>query len=478
MNYEVTIGLEVHVQLKTNSKMFCGCGTQAGAEPNTQVCPGCLGYPGTLPSLNREAVRLGAMAGMLLDCDIAPVSKFDRKSYFYPDVSKNYQTTQLTYPICLGGHLDVTTGDGRTRRIGITRIHLEEDVAKSIHHAGFSGVDFNRCGVPLIELVTEPEITCPAEAVAFLHALRQLLVYADVGECNLEMGNMRCDANISLRPAGQKELGTKTEIKNLNTFKGVQAALEYEIDRQAGVLASGGHIVQETRRWDSETGVTEAMRGKEDAVDYRYFPDPDLLPVVITPEQLGEWRAMLPERPAARRRRMMEEYGIPEYDAGVLAAERPIADFFEAVARACGNGKAASNWIMTEVLRLLSDSGKTIGTCALTPEALAELITLVGKGTINQPTAKALLYEIFEQGGDVKELVAARGLAQVGDRGAIADWVRQVLEANPGPVADFKAGKKAAATFLMGQVMKLSRGKADPRLANEEVARQLAESGA
>ena len=317
-----------------------------------------------------------------------------------------------------------------------------------------------------------------AEAVAFLHALRQLLVYADVGECNLEMGNMRCDANISLRPAGQKELGTKTEIKNLNTFKGVQAALEYEIDRQAGVLASGGHIVQETRRWDSETGVTEAMRGKEDAVDYRYFPDPDLLPVVITPEQLGEWRAMLPERPAARRRRMMEEYGIPEYDAGVLAAERPIADFFEAVARACGNGKAASNWIMTEVLRLLSDSGKTIGTCALTPEALAELITLVGKGTINQPTAKALLDEIFEQGGDVKELVAARGLAQVGDRGAIADWVRQVLEANPGPVADFKAGKKAAATFLMGQVMKLSRGKADPRLANEEVARQLAESGA
>ena len=478
MNYEVTIGLEVHVQLKTRSKMFCGCATQAGAEPNTQVCPVCLGYPGTLPALNRETVRLGAMAGMLLDCEIARVSKFDRKSYFYPDVSKNYQTTQLTYPICLGGHLDVTTGDGRTRRIGITRIHLEEDVAKSIHHAGFSGVDYNRCGVPLIELVTEPEITSPAEAVAFLHALRQLLVYADVGECNLEMGNMRCDANISLRPAGQKKLGTKTEIKNLNTFKGVQAALEYEIDRQAGVLASGGHIIQETRRWDSETGVTEAMRSKEDAVDYRYFPDPDLLPVVITPEQLEEWRAMLPERPAARRRRMMEEYGIPEYDAGVLAAERPIADFFEAVARACGNGKAASNWIMTEVLRLLADSGRTIGTCALSPAALAELITLVGKGTINQPTAKALLDEIFEQGGDVRKLVAARGLAQVGDRDAIAGWVRQVLEANPGPVADFKAGKKAAATFLMGQVMKLSRGKADPRLANEEVARQLAESGA
>jgi len=475
MNYEVTIGLEVHVQLKTNSKMFCGCGTQAGAEPNTQVCPGCLGYPGTLPSLNREAVRLGAMAGMLLDCDIAPVSKFDRKSYFYPDVSKNYQTTQLTYPICLGGHLDVTTEDGRTRRIGITRIHLEEDVAKSIHHAGFSGVDFNRCGVPLIELVTEPEITSPAEAVAFLHALRQLLVYADVGECNLEMGNMRCDANISLRPAGQKKLGTKTEIKNLNTFKGVQAALEYEIDRQAGVLASGGHIIQETRRWDSETGVTEAMRSKEDAVDYRYFPDPDLLPVVITPEQLEEWRAMLPERPAARRRRMMEEYGIPEYDAGVLAAERPIADFFEAVARACGNGKAASNWIMTDLLRLLGQTEKVVTETPLTADAFAALLKLVADKTINMPVAKELFGELFEKGGDPVAMVKERGLGQVSDAGAIDAFAQQVVAANPKVVEDFKGGKKQALQFLVGQVMKLSKGKANPAMAGEAIAKAIAE---
>ncbi len=476
MNYEVTIGLEVHVQLKTRSKMFCGCATQAGAEPNTQICPVCLGYPGTLPALNREAVRLGAMAGMLLDCEIARVSKFDRKSYFYPDVAKNYQITQYPFPICLGGHLDVTEG-GRTRRIGITRIHLEEDVAKSTHHANFSGVDFNRCGVPLMELVTEPELATPAEALAFLQALRQLLVYADVGECNLELGNMRCDANISLRPAGQKRLGTKIEIKNLNTFKGVQAALEYEIGRQAAVLDGGGRISQQTRRWDSDAGVTEPMRSKEDAHDYRYFPDPDLLPVVLAAEQIEAWRAALPERPAARRQRMMAEYGIPEYDAGVLAAERPVADFFEAVARGCGNGKAASNWTMTEVLRLLAEGGRTLDTCALTAAALAELITLVGNGTVNQPTAKALLAEIFEQGGGAAERIAARGLAQVGDRAAIADWVRQTLEAHPGPVADFRAGKQAAAGFLVGQVMKRSHGKADPRLVGQEVARQLAGSG-
>jgi aspartyl-tRNA(Asn)/glutamyl-tRNA(Gln) amidotransferase subunit B len=473
VSYEVTIGLEVHVQLKTRSKMFCGCGTQAGAAPNTQICPVCLGYPGTLPALNREAVRLGAMAGMLLDCEIARFSKFDRKSYFYPDVAKNYQITQFAHPICLGGHLEVTDG-GRTRRIGITRIHLEEDVAKSIHHANFSGVDFNRGGVPLMELVTEPDIATPAEAVAFLQALRQILVYAHVGECNLEMGNMRCDANISLRPAGQHRLGTKIEIKNLNTFKGVQAALEYEIDRQTEVLNGGGRIVQQTRRWNSDTGVTESMRSKEDAHDYRYFPDPDLLPVRLSTEQIDFWRATLPERPATRRQRMMAEYGIPEYDAGVLAAERPVADFFEAVARQCGNGKAASNWIMTEVLRLLADSGKTLAECALTAAALAELITLVGRGTINQPTAKALLTELFEQGGHAAERIQARGLAQVGDAAAIATWVRQVLDAHPGPVADFHAGKAAAAGYLVGQVMKLSRGKADPKLAGQEVARQLA----
>ncbi|NLF22303.1 MAG: Asp-tRNA(Asn)/Glu-tRNA(Gln) amidotransferase subunit GatB [Lentisphaerae bacterium] len=472
MKYDVVIGLEVHVQLKTVSKMFCGCGTQAGAEPNTQICPVCLGYPGTLPAINGEAVRLGAIAGMLLDSEIARCSKFDRKSYFYPDVSKNYQITQYPHPICIGGHLDITVG-GAARRIGITRIHLEEDVAKSVHHATFSGVDFNRCGVALIELVTEPELRAPAEAVAFLQALRQTLVYAEVGECNLEQGNMRCDANISLRPAGAERLGTKIEIKNLNSFKAVQAALEHEIVRQADLLNAGGVILQETRRWNADAGVTESMRGKENAHDYRYFPDPDLLPVVLSAEQIAEWRATLPERPAARRARLAAEYGLPPYDAEVLAAERPVADFFEAVARRCGNGKAASNWIMTEVLRLLAESGTGIEACALTPEALGDLIALVGRGTINQPTAKALLPELFSRGGDPAALVRARGLGQVGDAHVIAEWVETALADNPGPVADYLAGKQAAAGYLVGQVMKLSRGKADPKQVGALVARGL-----
>ncbi len=472
MKFEITIGLEVHVQLGTQSKMFCACDTRQDAPPNTRICPVCLGYPGTLPVLNREAVRLAAMAGMILDGEIQPRSLFDRKSYFYPDVAKNYQISQFAHPICLGGRMEVTVGD-RTRSIGITRIHLEEDVAKSVHHATCSGVDFNRCGVALMELVTEPDITSPAEAVTFLHQLRQMLVYAGIGDCNLELGNMRCDANISLRLKGQEQLGTKIEIKNLNTFKGVQAALEFEIRRQERVLLAGGTIRQETRRWDSEQGVTRAMRSKEDAHDYRYFPEPDLPPVLITDEQIATWRASLPEAPAKRRARLIATYGLPEYDAGVLTAERAVADFFERVAELCGNGKAASNWIMTEVLRWIGESGQTIETSRLTPEALAKLIEMVAAGTINQPTAKTLLTEIFSQGGDPAQLVRDRGLAQVGDDKAMTAWVEDALASNPGPVADFQAGKKAAAGFLVGQVMKISRGKADPRKAAQMVAEKL-----
>ncbi|MDD5706786.1 MAG: Asp-tRNA(Asn)/Glu-tRNA(Gln) amidotransferase subunit GatB, partial [Kiritimatiellae bacterium] len=450
-----------------------GCGTRSGAEPNTLVCPVCLGYPGTMPAMNREAVRLTVLSGMMLGCRIADNSKFNRKSYFYPDMPKNYQISQYDRPLCLGGAVEIAAPGG-TRSIGITRIHLEEDVAKNTHHAACSGVDFNRAGIPLMELVSEPDMHSPAEAFAFLHALRQILVYAGVSDCNLELGNMRCDANISLRPAGQTALGTKTEIKNLNTFKGVQAALEFEIERQARVLDGGGRISQETRRWDSEMGVTETMRSKEDAHDYRYFPEPDLLPVALATEQLEAWRATLPELPAARRARMMAEYGIPEYDAGVLAADRAVADFFEAVARQCGNGKTASNWIMTEVLRLLTESGKSIGESALTPATLAELIGMVAGGVINQPTAKALLPELFAGGGSASALVAARGLAQVGDAGAIERWVAEVFAANPGPVADFRAGKAAAAGFLVGQAMKLSRGKADPKQVSRAVHAKLA----
>lgn len=473
MSYETAIGLEVHVQLKTASKMFCGCAARPGAAPNTQVCPGCLGYPGTLPVLNREAVRLAAMAGMMLGCDIRAVSTFDRKSYFYPDVAKNYQVSQHFLPICSGGGLEIAAG-GRRKRIGIRRIHLEEDVAKNTHHASCSTVDFNRSGLALIELVTEPDMSAPAEALAFLQGLRQMLVYAGVGDCNLEQGNMRCDANISLRRRGCAALGTKTELKNLNTFKGVQAALEHEAERQRRLLAAGGSVAQETRRWNAESGLTEPLRAKEDALGYRCFPEPDLPPVTLTPAQLEAWRAALPEPPAARRARLAAEYGIPDYDADVLTAERPLADFFEDVARRCGNGKAAANWIMTEVLRLTAETGRAVGDSALTAEALAELIGLVARGAINQPTAKALLPELFAAGGRPAALVRERGLAQVGDAGAIARWVEQALAAHPGPVADYRAGKKAAAEFLVGQVMKLSRGKADPRQAARLVAERLA----
>jgi aspartyl-tRNA(Asn)/glutamyl-tRNA(Gln) amidotransferase subunit B len=473
MNYVPSIGLEVHVQLKTRTKMFCGCGTSFGAPPNTQVCPVCLGYPGAMPVMNAEAVRLTVLSGMMLGCEINPYSKFDRKSYFYPDMPKNYQISQYDKPLCLGGGLEIEV-NGQSRRIRLTRIHLEEDVGKSTHHATCSGVDFNRAGVPLMEIVTEPDIGSADEAMAFLLALKQTLLYAGVSDCNLEEGNMRCDVNVSVRPVGQEKLGTKAEIKNMNTFKGVHAALLYEIGRHEQLVAGGGRVVQETRRWDPDVGETFSMRSKEDAHDYRYFPEPDLLPVVLDRAQVESWRAALPERPSERRARLVATYGIPVYDAGVLTADRGVADFFETAARLCGNGKAVSNWIMTDVLRLLGESGRTLSQCALQPEMLAELIQLVEKRTINQPTAKGLLPELFEKGGRPAELVAARGLGQVGGADEIGRMVDQALDANPKMVQDFLAGRQAAAQALVGQVMKLSRGKADPQLAAKLVAERLA----
>lgn len=473
MTYAVSVGLEVHVQLRTKSKMFCGCATTIGSEPNTNVCPVCLGYPGAMPVMNREAVRLTVLTGLMLGCEINPYSKFDRKSYFYPDMPKNYQITQYDKPLCLGGAVEISVAGG-TRRIAMTRIHLEEDVGKSTHHATCSGVDFNRAGVPLMEIVTEPELASVEETGAFLQTLKQILLYTGVSDCNLEDGNLRCDVNVSVRPTGQKGLGTKAEIKNMNSFKAVQAALAFEIDRQIDILQGGGRIVQETRRWDPDTGMTITMRSKEDAHDYRYFPEPDLLPVVLDAGQIEAWRADLPELPSRRRIRLVAEYGLPEYDAGVLAADRRVADFFEAAARASGNGKAVSNWVMTDVLRLLTETGKSLDASALTPEALAELVGLVGDGTINMPTAKELLPELFTRGGRPGALVAARGLGQMSDGGEIVRLVDQAIAAHPKTVADWKAGKQAAAAFFVGQVMKLSRGKADPKLAGRLVAERLA----
>jgi len=473
MNYKVTIGLETHVQLKTQSKIFCGCRKDFGDEPNTHVCPVCLGYPGAMPVLNEEAVRLTVMTGLMIGCRINSYSKFDRKSYFYPDMPKNYQISQYDQPLCLGGSVEIETEAGK-RSIEVTRIHLEEDVAKNIHFENFSGVDFNRAGTPLMEIVTEPVIESADEAFAYLQALKQILVYGGISDCNLEEGNMRCDVNCSVRPEGQEKLGVKTELKNMNTFKGVHRALKAEIARQISVLEKGGTIQQETRRWDDVAGVTLAMRSKEYAHDYRYFPEPDLMPVVLDEKTVEEWRCRLPELPAKRRERMMAEYGIPEYDAGVLAADKHVADYFEETAKLCGSGKAASNWIMTEVMRVLSAQEIEIRGLKITPVALAALIKLVDAKTISSTGAKEVFAVMLEEGGDPAAIVKARGLAQVSDTGALEAMVMQAIAENEKSVTAYRAGKEAALQHLVGQVMKLSRGKANPGVVIELLKKNLA----
>ena len=461
------------MQLKTQSKIFCGCRKDFGDEPNTHVCPVCLGYPGAMPVLNEEAVRLTVMTGLMIGCRINSYSKFDRKSYFYPDMPKNYQISQYDQPLCLGGSVEIETEAGK-RSIEVTRIHLEEDVAKNIHFENFSGVDFNRAGTPLMEIVTEPVIESADEAFAYLQALKQILVYGGISDCNLEEGNMRCDVNCSVRPEGQEKLGVKTELKNMNTFKGVHRALKAEIARQISVLEKGGTIQQETRRWDDVAGVTLAMRSKEYAHDYRYFPEPDLMPVVLDEKTVEEWRCRLPELPAKRRERMMAEYGIPEYDAGVLAADKHVADYFEETAKLCGSGKAASNWIMTEVMRVLSAQEIEIRGLKITPVALAALIKLVDAKTISSTGAKEVFAVMLEEGGDPAAIVKARGLAQVSDTGALEAMVMQAIAENEKSVTAYRAGKEAALQHLVGQVMKLSRGKANPGVVIELLKKNLA----
>ena len=476
MPYISTIGLEVHVQLKTKSKIFCGCPNGFGGEPNTQVCPVCLGYPGALPVVNEEAIRLTVRAGLMIGSKINPYSKFDRKNYFYPDMPKNYKISQYDKPLCLGGSVEIETGVGR-RAVGITRIHLEEDVGKSMHFGTSSGVDFNRAGSPLMEIVTEPEIGSPDEAYAFLTTLREILLYAGVSECDLEKGHLRCDVNCSVRPEGQTELGTKIEIKNMNTFKGVHRALQYELARQAAVLEQGGAIRQETRRWDDEAGVTEAMRTKEYAHDYRYFPEPDLMPIVLPSEQIEAWRATLPERPAVRRARLIRDLGLPEYDAGVLVAEKAIADYFEETARLCGEPKAASNWIMTTLMELLTAKKMSIQQASITPAQVAEIIQLTKKNTISVAVGREVFRAVFETGESPAAIVEKKGLAQVSDTGALEALVAQAVAEHPGPVADYRAGKKAALQFLVGQVMRRSKGKANPQMVLEMLQKNLGPAG-
>lgn len=470
--YRVTIGLEVHVQLKTKSKMFCACSTDFGAAPNTHVCPVCLGYPGSLPVMNREAIRMTVISGLMLGCRINSYSKFDRKNYFYPDMPKNYQITQCDKPLCIGGGVDIEI-DGRCRRLGITRIHQEEDVAKNMHYATWSGIDYNRAGVPLMEIVSDPDMESPDEALAYLQTLRQILVYAGVSDCNMEEGNMRCDVNVSLRPEGQAPFGTKVEIKNMNTFKGIFNALQYEIDRQRDVLHGGGKVVQETRRWDAEIGETFSMRTKEDAHDYRYFPEPDLMPVALPESLVAEWAASLPLLPAQRRKKFVEEFGIPEYDAKVLAADKAVGDYFEAAARQSRNPKAVSNWVMTDVLRILTEKGIEISSFPILPDALAELVDLTDAKVINSNTARDVFGILLAEGGRAKDIVSARGLAQLSDAVAVEAVVDQAIAGNPRSVEDYRNGKAAAMKFLVGQVMKLSKGKANPQMAGTLLEKKL-----
>ena len=476
MEFENTIGLETHVQLKTNTKMFCSCLLKTGCEPNVNVCPVCLGYPGALPVMNKEAVKKTVMSGMMLGCEISKHATFDRKNYFYPDMAKDYQISENVNPLCIGGGITIETPNG-PKLIRINHIHLEEDAAKINHYSQSSGVDFNRGGTPLMEIVSEPDMSTPDEAIAYLTALREILVYAGVSDCNLEDGNMRSDVNISIRPVGAAELGTKVEIKNMNTFKGIHAALEYEAMRQRACVAHGTPIVQETRRWDGDAGETYSMRSKENAHDYRYFPEPDLVPVELDSALVEEWRSQLPELPKVRRERRIEEYGLAPYDADVLSADKANADYFEAAAKGLDKkvAKTLCNLFMSDVMALLNSTGKTISECAMAPEALSSLVKMSAAGTINGPTLKELLPEIFEKGGDPEAIVNERGLGAVSDTAALEAFVDQAIAANPGPVADFKAGKKAAAGFFVGQVMKLSKGKADPKLVGGIVAKKLAE---
>jgi aspartyl-tRNA(Asn)/glutamyl-tRNA(Gln) amidotransferase subunit B len=476
MKYEAVIGLEVHVQLRTESKMFCSCRAGFGDPPNTNVCPVCLGYPGAMPVMNEKAIRHTVTAGLMLGSEISSYSRFDRKSYFYPDMPKNYQISQYDMPLCIGGSLDIEV-DGVTKTVNIARIHLEEDVAKNTHLAGSSGIDFNRAGTPLMEVVTEPIMVSPEEAFAFLLSLKRVLQYTGVSECNLERGNMRCDVNCSVRPAGESKLGTKTEIKNMNTFKGIYNALKYEIGRQVQVLDEGGTIEQETRRWDVDTGITLPMRSKEEAHDYRYFPEPDLMPVALGPSTIDQWRRNLPELPRQRRMRFAERYGLSEYDAKVLCDDKAVADYYEKAAEYTASYKSLANWIMTEILRELAESGKEIGQLLVPPESLARLVEQVEKGVINSISAKKVLTVILANGGDAESIVKEKGLAQVSDTDSLEDFADRAIAENAKSASDYRAGKKAALQFLMGQVMKMSKGKANPPVVLDILRRKLDSGG-
>jgi len=472
MDYEAVIGLETHVQLKTKSKMWCGCANEFGASPNTLVCPVCLGLPGVLPVANEEALQLTVLTGLLLHCEIPNFAKFDRKNYFYPDMPKNYQITQYDKPSTRGGWVEFEF-QGGISRVQITRAHLEEDVGKSTHFERHSGVDFNRAGVPLLEIVSEPDITSSDMAFEYLNALKEILIYGGISDADMEKGMVRCDVNVSVRPKGATELGKKIEIKNMNSFSGVRRALEYEIPRQIGVLKSGGQLTQETRRWDDVAGITETMRSKEMAHDYRYFPDPDLMPFAPRPEWLDKVSRRVVELPLAKKQRLMRDYQIPASDAQTFVWDVPLGNYFESLAKKSPHPKSVANWVINNLRAKLAETGLALGDLKFRPESILELIALVDAKTISSSTAQQVFAEMFDRGESPSAIVSKKGLAQVSDTGAIEAFCDQAIAANPGPAADFKAGKVAALNFLKGQVMKLSKGKANPTLIGETLERKL-----
>ena len=469
VEYEVVIGLEIHAELSTDSKVFCGCSTAFGAVPNSQVCPVCLGLPGSLPVLNRTAVEYAIKAGLALNCEIARYSKFDRKQYFYPDLPKAYQISQYDLPLCRNGWVEFEM-EGEVRRVRINRVHLEEEAGKSVHSgerllgSDYSLIDYNRGGIPLIEIVTEPDLRSPEEARVFLEHLRQILFFTGVSDVKMEEGSLRCDANISLRPKGSSKFSAKTEVKNLNSFRSVQRALEYEAERQRDVLDEGGTLHQETRHWDENRGVTVAMRSKEEAHDYRYFPEPDLVPLVVDDAWIERLRAELPELPRAKQARFVEQYGLPRYDAEVLTATPALADFFEACVAEYGQAKPVSNWMMGELLRLLKADGKGVEQVPVAPKAVADLLRLIDQGTINANVGKEVFEEMFRTGKEPGAIVKERGLEQISDEGALASIVDQVIAANPDAAETVRSGEMKAIGFLVGQVMKQTGGKANPKV--------------
>ncbi len=469
MDYEAVIGLEVHVQVRTNTKMFCACANEFGGEPNTRICPVCMGYPGVMPVMNREAVRKTIVAGLMCGCDIAAYSKFDRKSYYYPDMPKNYQISQYDLPICEHGGIPVS-GTGFSgepipdKTIGLTRIHLEEDVAKSIHHGSFSVIDFNRAGVPLMEVVSEPDMRSPDEAYAYLTGLKQIMQYAGVGDCDMEKGQMRCDVNVSVRTKGETKLGTKIEIKNLNSFRAVHRSLVYEIERQIDAVENGEPLTQETRRWNDEAGYTTVMRTKEQAHDYRYFPEPDLLPLTISDAWKNEIQTTLPETPRARRERFVANFDVTVYDADVLTQEKALADYFEAAATGAAKPKLVANWMISELLRELNERGIGLAECPATPGNLRKMIDLMADGTISSKIAKTVFADMMDTGDEPDAIIERKGLKQVSDSGELEKYVQEAIVGNPEVVEDYKAGKKKSIQFFVGQVMKKTRGKANPQM--------------